>query len=82
MNNLQEALPRGPHVVDLTEESFIRKPYLGVLLKEASLTLASPEVDQGTHGLNPEVDQDSRVLHLIYLWGDLLLADLLLGMPV
>ena len=45
-------------------------------------TLASPEVDQGTHGLNPEVDQDSRVLHLIYFWGDLLLADLLLGMPV
>ena len=45
-------------------------------------TPASPEVDQGTHGLNPEVDQDSRVLHLIYFWGDLLLADLLLGMLV
>ena len=45
-------------------------------------TLASPEVDQGTHVLIPEVDQDSRVLHLIYFWGDLLLADLLLGMPV
>jgi hypothetical protein len=47
-----------------------------------AFTLASPEVDQGTHGLNPELDQDSRVLHLIYIWGDLLLADLLLGMPV
>ena len=69
------------------------RPYLKLVLGSRSLffllflffflpTLASPEVDQGTHGLNPEVDQDSRVLHLIYFWGDLLLADLLLGMLV
>ena len=53
-----------------------------LILSQIGFTLASPEVDQGTHGLNPEVDQDSRVLHLIYFWGDLLPADLLLGMPV